>query len=210
MPGMALDLTLPATASITRTINLIVLHCSATPSGQWIGGTPGRVGYIGASRTIDQWHGKRGFKRQPAWVARHMPGLKSIGYHYVVDLDGRLWQGRNLIEAGAHVVGHNAHSLGICLVGGAELDAQYTPAQWATLAELVTRLATHLGVPLQHAQAGGTGVCGHRDLSPDADGDGRTTRADWLKTCPGFDVSGWLAAGLQAPGRNVLARELAR
>lgn len=210
MPGMALDLPLPATASITRTISLIVLHCSATPSGLWLGGRPSLAGYVGASRTIDQWHAKRGFKRQPAWVARHMPGLKHIGYHYVVDLDGKLWQGRNLVEVGAHAAGHNANSVGICLVGGVELDAQYTLAQWATLAELVMRLATHLAVPLQHAQGGGTGVCGHRDLSPDANSDGRITRADWLKTCPGFDVAAWLAAGLTPTERNVWSHEVPR
>ncbi|MDO9093393.1 MAG: N-acetylmuramoyl-L-alanine amidase [Rubrivivax sp.] len=207
---MALELSLPATASITRTINLIVLHCSATPSGQWVGGhVPGRAGYTSPSRSIDLWHARRGFKRQPAWVARHMPLLKSIGYHYVVDLDGRLWQGRHLVEAGAHAVGHNADSVGICLVGGAELDAQYTAAQWATLQDLVLQLCNHLSVPMRPFM-NGSGVCGHRDLSPDADGDGRINRTDWLKTCPGFDVSAWLAAGLKPADRHVWTGEVPR
>jgi N-acetylmuramoyl-L-alanine amidase len=214
MPGMPhppLMLALPAPTSLARTVNLIVLHCSATPSGQWLGGSvPGRAGYVSASRSIDLWHAKAGFKRQPAWVARHNTQLKHIGYHYVVDLDGRLWLGRHLAEVGAHVAGHNANSVGICLVGGAEMDARYTAAQWATLAGLVGQLAGHLGVPLQHVQGRGTGVCGHRDLSPDANGDGRITRRDWLKTCPGFDVAGWLQAGLVPAERNVYPGEVAK
>lgn len=210
MPVMPIDLTLPAKASITRTINTVVLHCSATPSGQWLGGhVPGRAGYTSASRTIDLWHARRGFKRQPAWVARHVPLLKSIGYHYVVDLDGRLWQGRHLCEVGAHVAGHNAQSVGICLVGGAELDAQYSPAQWATLQDLVVLLCNHLGVSMSPLMNGG-GVCGHRDLSPDANRDGQVTRAEWLKTCPGFDVAGWLLGGLKPADRNVWTGEVPR
>jgi N-acetyl-anhydromuramyl-L-alanine amidase AmpD len=31
-------------------------------------------------------------------------------------------------------------------------------------------------------------VCGHRDLSPDADGDGVVEKHEWLKDCPSFSV----------------------
>jgi len=40
-------------------------------------------------------------------------------------------------------------------------------------------------------------VCGHRDLSPDTNGNGQTESTEWLKTCPGFDVRAWLARGMQ-------------
>lgn len=40
---------------------------------------------------------------------------------------------------------------------------------------------------------------GHRDLSPDIDGDGVVERHEWLKTCPGFDVAAWLASGMRIP-----------
>jgi len=39
-------------------------------------------------------------------------------------------------------------------------------------------------------------ICGHRDLSPDADGDGTVEPREWTKTCPGFDVSTWFGAGM--------------
>ncbi|MEO1128746.1 MAG: peptidoglycan recognition family protein [Planctomycetota bacterium] len=40
-----------------------------------------------------------------------------IGYHYVVDPGGRIWQGRPLTWQGAHVGGQNEHNLGICVLG---------------------------------------------------------------------------------------------
>ncbi len=195
---------LPHRASITRLISLIVLHCTATPSGRRLPGAAGSNGWSSSSRVIDGWHERRGFRRNPRWVARFNPLLRSIGYHYVVDLDGRIWPGRHLTEVGAHASGHNAASVGVCLVGGAEPDAQYSRAQWAALAELVRELAVHLEIPLQHVQGGGTGVCGHRDLSPEAGPDAQPMPPHaWLKTCPGFDVSAWLDAGLLPSDRHV-------
>lgn len=35
-------------------------------------------------------------------------------------------------------------------------------------------------------------IVGHRDLSPDKDGDGVVERHEWLKRCPNFDVSSWV------------------
>ena len=32
-------------------------------------------------------------------------------------------------------------------------------------------------------------VCGHRDLSPDRDGNGVITPGEWIKACPCFDVA---------------------
>ena len=32
-------------------------------------------------------------------------------------------------------------------------------------------------------------VCGHRDLSPDLDGDGKVEPWEWVKQCPCFEVS---------------------
>lgn len=206
MSPPAAHLQIPLRGSVTRTISTIVLHCSATPSGRRLGGEPGSLSFRSAVRVIDGWHARRGFRRNTHWVARFNPTLPSIGYHYVIDVDGRLATGRHLAEPGAHAAGHNFGSVGVCMVGGAEQDARYSAAQWDALAELVSALALELGVPLQHVQGAGAGVCGHRDLSPDADGDGRVQRHEWLKTCPGFDVSAWLERGLRPSERNLLAQ----
>lgn len=54
-----------------------------------------------------------------------------IGYHYVVDRAGRIWEGRNIRFQGAHVSKNNEHNVGIMVLGnfdrqspsGAQLDA---------------------------------------------------------------------------------------
>lgn len=81
-----------------RDINRIIIHCSATPEGRDID-----------AATIKDWH-VNGNK----W--------SDIGYHYVIKLDGTIESGRPLDIAGAHVKGHNADSIGICYIGGADED----------------------------------------------------------------------------------------
>ncbi len=39
------------------------------------------------------------------------------GYHFVVRKDGSVWLGRPFDAAGAHVSGHNSHTIGICCEG---------------------------------------------------------------------------------------------
>jgi N-acetylmuramoyl-L-alanine amidase len=182
---------------VSRVIDLIVVHCSATKSGQWLGGKqPWQMGYREAPAVIDRWHFERGFQRHIGPLAAFNRHLQSIGYHYVVDLDGKVWTGRHLDEPGAHVAGHNANSVGICLVGGIEPnDAAYSLAQWRSLAALVR------GLQLQFL---GARVLGHRDLSPDTNHNGVVERREWLKTCPGFDVAAWLLAGKQPQKGHVL------
>lgn len=193
----------------TRSINLIVIHCSATPSGRSIGADPAKV--------IDGWHKARGFNRDAAALSAPgawRPDLRHIGYHSVIDVTGKAYEGRGSGEVGAHAAMFNAHSIGICLVGGAERDGRYTPAQWESLAMLVQTWAAALRIPLQtprrmyKATAPGynvvAGVCGHRDLSPDKNGNGLAEPFEWLKTCPGFDVRAWLENGLQPLAQHVI------
>lgn len=190
---------LPLPSSIARAITMIVIHCSATASGRWLPGT-GPAGVLTPAGVIDRWHAQRGFRRAASAVERFNAKLPSIGYHYVIDLDGHCWTGRHLAEVGAHVAGANAKSIGICLVGGAERDASYTPEQWEALAGLVTQLRQGIagkGVPTP------IGVCGHRDLSPDANGDGKVSANEWLKTCPGFDVPAWLGRDMRPLPQHV-------
>lgn len=178
-----------------RPIDLIIIHCSATPNERTLfEGTPGKPGFRDPSQVIDAWHADRGFKRDAGWRQRQNPSLKAIGYHYVIARNGAVFSGRHVDEIGAHAVGYNKKSLGICLVG---LDA-YTPAQWDALGHLVTcevaRLTGRNGPgdrnnPLSRkacaawARERGILICGHRDLP------------NVHKTCPGFDVEQWIAVG---------------
>jgi N-acetylmuramoyl-L-alanine amidase len=76
-----------------RKINRIIIHCTATPEGR-----------DHTAKEIDRWH------REKGWA--------SIGYHFVIRLDGTVENGRPVDKVGAHVKGHNADSIGVVYVGG--------------------------------------------------------------------------------------------
>jgi hypothetical protein len=78
-----------------RDIDQLVVHCAATRPDQDIG-----VAEIDAEHRAQGWD--------------------CIGYHYVIRRSGILEKGRPDSQVGAHVKGHNAFSLGICLVGGVD------------------------------------------------------------------------------------------
>jgi N-acetylmuramoyl-L-alanine amidase len=63
-------------------------------------------------------------------------GLRRIAFHYVICTDGKLERGRPLAECGAHCLGFNADSIGICLCGTGSL----TPPQQDKLKRLLRRL----------------------------------------------------------------------
>ena len=103
-----------------RTINQIIIHCSATPAGR---------DYTAAD--IDRWHRQRGFS--------------GIGYHYVIRLDGTIEHGRPVEQIGAHCKGHNATTIGVCYIGGLAADCKTpkdtrTPAQKTALHRLCQSL----------------------------------------------------------------------
>ena len=103
-----------------RKIDLIVLHCSATPEGRDV-----------SAADIRRWH-------------MHDRKFADIGYHFVVRLDGTVEAGRPLSMAGAHCLGYNKRSIGICYVGGADGELRSkdtrTPAQREALDLLVGKL----------------------------------------------------------------------
>jgi len=151
---------------MSRQINEIIIHCSATPNGR-----PTTV------EEIDRWHRARGFKRS-APVENY--GLKHIGYHFIVYIDGSVHEGRHISEIGAHAAGRNAHSIGICLIG----TDKFTPAQWRALATLTADLLWRFPC----AQ-----MLGHRELP------------DVRKRCPGFDVAAWAAGNAECLADHVWA-----
>lgn len=156
-----------------RDIKHIVIHCAATPNGKAV-----------ALKTLDAGHAARGFQRSAAARQKFNEWIKALGYHYVIMVEGMVEPGRHEDEIGAHVQGSNANSVGVCMVG----TDRFAKEQWATLARLITELK---------AAYPNAKVCGHRDFSPDLNGDGIITRNEWIKICPGFDVAGWLARGMQ-------------
>lgn len=112
-------------------------------------------------------------------------GFRTIGYHWYIRRDGTVHQGRPESETGAHVKGHNRNNIGICLEGGVDLNGKaednFTPAQWDAWILLVKDVQGRHGLNLDQFK-------GHRDWSPDINGDGKITSNEWLKQCPCFDV----------------------
>lgn len=103
-----------------RTINEIIIHCSATAEGKDY-----------TTSQIKQWHLARGFS--------------DIGYHWVIYRDGSIHQGRDESKVGAHCTGHNSYSIGVCYVGGCATDGKTpkdtrTENQKASLIKLLKEL----------------------------------------------------------------------
>ena len=129
-----------------RKINLIIVHCSATPEGK--------------DFTVDditRWHKARGFK--------------TIGYHYVIYRDGTIHGGRPVSEEGAHCVGHNKYSIGVCYIGGLAADGK-TPKDTRTDAQ---KTSLHNLLAQLKKSYPDVDIRGHRDFA--------------AKACPSFDAT---------------------
>jgi N-acetylmuramoyl-L-alanine amidase len=153
-----------------RRIDTIVIHQSDSAFGN--------------AAVIDQWHRERGWSGigyhwvilngRIAGTAAPCSGAAKAAKDVEAECDGMIQQGRPPERVGAHVRGHNATSLGICLIGigdGLPVGEGYiTPAQWQSLVRLCRELMARYGVRAER-------VLGHREFPGVA------------KTCPGFEVA---------------------
>ena len=153
---------------MSRRITKVYVHCSASAFGD--------------AAAIDVWHESRGFRSKTG---------KHIGYHYVVlngrryvvidpstgraeapyepSCDGAVETGRAEDEAGAHVEGDNADSIGVCMIG---LNGLFTVAQVRSAVCLIKDILVRYGLSW-------TAVHGHYE-APTAVAAG--------KTCPDFRI----------------------
>lgn len=75
-------------------------------------------------------------------------GWEGIGYHYFIEKDGALKKGRAENYHGAHTVGYNEISLGVCLAGNFDATMP-TNAQVKTLRELLLDIKTRYLIPIE-------------------------------------------------------------
>jgi len=120
-----------------RTINEIILHCSATKEGKHFDAEDIRVWHVNGN------------------------GWSDIGYHFVILLDGTIEHGRPVEKVGAHVKGRNRNSIGVCYIGGLDEDGKpkdtMTKEQEASFLDVVHSLRLVLG--------GNISVSGHNEYA---------------------------------------------
>lgn len=68
-----------------------------------------------------------------------------LGYHFLIDPEGRIYEGRRIAWKGAHVGSMNDHNLGVCLLGNFE-TSRPTGAALASLEHLLDDLRGRNGI----------------------------------------------------------------
>lgn len=127
-----------------RKIKRIIVHSTATPEGREV-----------SVADIEAWHKARNFV--------------TIGYHYVVLLDGTTVKGRSLAMEGAHAAGHNKDSIGVVYVGGT--DAKLKPKDTRTFAQKESLIKLLKEKVIEYPEAE---IIGHCDVAK--------------TSCPSFDA----------------------
>jgi N-acetylmuramoyl-L-alanine amidase len=147
MAGKVLD----ARGKPVRDVSELVIHCSDSEHGN--------------AAAIEKWHQERAVK-EPWFVG---PSGKYIGYHHVITQAGVIEDGRPAWEKGCHCKGHNANSIGICLI---DADGSFKLVQIRKLVGLVNQLRQQYNIPVDK-------IFGHNNFS--------------TKTCPGFNIADFRA-----------------
>ena len=147
---------------------------SVIPRSRWAsrGAVPGRVNAMNGVNRITVHH--EGWT--PVWFTdyhrtakriehdRHVHvdnrGWGDLGYHYIIDRAGRLWQGRRLRYQGAHVADNNEHNIGVMCLGNFDKQ-QPSEAQLRKLIDTLTALRRQYDVPVSR-------VFTHQELNPTA------------------------------------------
>lgn len=104
-------------------------------------------------------------------------GWSDVGYNFLVDKSGRVYEGRGWLVVGAHAAPHNTTHIGVCFIG---YDGDATPAAKTSIRALYDEACEKSGRTLAKTYHGG--------LS------GNST------DCPGKDLREWVKAGMPASG----------
>lgn len=173
------------------------------PRGQWAAASPieSRAKPMNGVRRITVHHSGivSGHVRSEGDAARMLESIRrghvgqqwaDIGYHYIIDPQGRVWEGRPVRLQGAHVKFNNEHNLGVMLMGNFDLERP-TPRAIATLDAFVTEQMQRFNVAVRRSADEQSGVFTHQELMPTA--------------CPGRNLQTYMLAARSASGRLVRA-----
>jgi len=98
-------------------------------------------------------------------------GWSDIGYNFLVDVRGRIYEGRGWLVVGAHAPDHNTSGIGVCMIGR---DGDSTPAAKRSIRWLYDEAVRRKGGTLK--------ALGHRDV--------------YATSCPGNELHAWVRAGM--------------
>lgn len=124
----------------------------------------------------------------PAWVRAiqryHMSkGWSDIGYHFLVDQFGNVFEGRGWGVTGAHASGRNGDTIGVAFLGDG--SGQVPDVVFKTLEDVYEAACEKYGTDLT--------LMGHRDVGTTA--------------CPGDRLYAWVEGSVDAPsGTPILTR----
>ncbi|HZL99124.1 MAG TPA: peptidoglycan recognition family protein [Planctomycetota bacterium] len=120
--------------------------------------------------------------------ASHQQKWADLGYHFVIDPGGGIWEGRNLRWQGAHEgAGLNQGSIGICLLGNFD-DAPAPAAQLGALKTLLDEMRGRWALTAADIKT-------HREMRPEP------------TACPGARLQGWVDDYRRALTSGSLARQ---
>jgi len=119
-----------------RNIAQIIIHCSATKEGKDFD-----------VKNIRDWHVNGN-------------GWSDIGYHYVIKLNGTIQEGRPENKIGAHAKGNNRYSIGICYIGGLDINGKSKDTRTEKQKESLIKLIKEIKETHKEAT-----VYGHNDFS---------------------------------------------
>ncbi|GAA4100516.1 MULTISPECIES: N-acetylmuramoyl-L-alanine amidase [Actinomadura] len=100
-------------------------------------------------------------------------GWADIGYNFLVDVQGRIYEGRGWLVVGAHAPDHNTSGIGVCMIGR---NGDATPAAKNAIRWLYDEAGRRADRSLKKL--------GHRDV--------------YATTCPGDQLYAWVRAGMPA------------
>lgn len=162
-----------------RFIKHIILHCTAGPQSQTL------------ESIKHHWH--------------KVLGWKTGGYHKIILPDGKIENLYPLSVVTNGVKGFNSDAVHLSYVGGVDSKGRAvdnrTPEQKESLLQAIKEVYEELSV---YQDVGGILIRGHRDFSPDRNGNGMVDPWERLKECPCFEVLdeyGWIQ-GTEAINRG--------
>lgn len=137
---------LPAKMAADKTKWRFVIHHTAFPVTDEVKALKGKAG----------WEAAQKHARMAQILHKHIRGWNDVGYHYMIDWEGRILEGRPLDRLGAHVERHNMGSVGIVLMGDFSKQKPTEP-QLASLKALLRWLSWELKLSPKH-------IAGHHHL----------------------------------------------